>query len=208
MFLSVIVIARDGNWTPSNGAIYGVFLATVSCHALIASTMAKVMGKMQTIFVAMNFILIFATIIALPIGAKHRLNSASYIFTKVENLTEWPAGWTFMLSWLSPIWTVGGFDSAVHISEEATNATKAAPLGILFSIGSCWLFGWICCIVIAATMVQDSASILGSAFGQPLAQIYYDALGKHGALGFMSLVMIVQFLVRTTRASRSVLYSH
>jgi amino acid transporter len=195
MFLSVIVIARDGNWAPSNGIIYGVFLATVACHGLIASTMARVMGKMQTVFVVMNFVLIFATVIALPIGAKHRLNSASYIFTKVENLTTWPSGWTFMISWLSPIWTIGGFDSAVHISEEATNATKAAPFGILFSIGSCWLFGWICCIVIVATMVQDVESILGSSFGQPMAQIYYDSLGKNGALGFMALLMIVQFLV-------------
>jgi amino acid transporter len=195
MFLSVIVIARDGNWSPSNGTIYGVFLATVASHGLIASTMARIMGKLQTVFVVMNFVLIIATVIALPIGAKHRLNSASYIFTNVENLTTWPSGWAFMISWLSPIWTIGGFDSAVHISEEATNATKAAPLGILFSIGSCWLFGWICCIVIAATMVQDLDSILGSAFGQPMAQIYFDSLGKHGALGFMSLLMIVQYLV-------------
>ncbi|KAJ9616640.1 GABA-specific high-affinity permease [Cladophialophora chaetospira] len=195
MFLSVIVIARDGNWTPSNGTIYGVFLATVASHGLIAATAASIMGRMQTVFVVMNFVLIFATVIALPIGAKHRLNSASYIFTHVENHTTWPSGWTFMLSWLSPIWTIGGFDSAVHISEEATNATKAAPLGILFSIGSCWLFGWICTIVIAATMVKDLDSLTGSAFGQPMAQIYYDSLGKHGALGFMALLMIVQYLM-------------
>ncbi|KAL2428739.1 GABA-specific permease [Exophiala dermatitidis] len=194
MFLSVIVISRDGNWSPSNGVIYATFLATVATHGLIASTMARVMGKLQTVFVVMNFVLIFATIIALPIGANTR-NSASYIFTHVENLTTWPTGWAFMLSWLSPIWTIGGFDSAVHISEEAANATKAVPFGILFSIGSCWLFGWICCIVIAACMSQDLEHILGSPYGQPMAQIYYDALGKKGALGFMSLLMIVQFLM-------------
>jgi hypothetical protein len=28
-----------------------------------------------------------------------------------------------------------------------------------------------------------------------MAQIYYDSLGKNGALGFMALLMIVQFLV-------------
>lgn len=77
--------------------------------------MARVMGKLQTVFVVMNFVLIFATIIALPIGAGDSRNSASYIFTHVENLTTWPSGWAFMLSWLSPIWTIGGFDSAVHI---------------------------------------------------------------------------------------------
>ncbi|KAI1620612.1 gaba permease [Exophiala viscosa] len=193
-FLSIIVISRDGNWTPSNGEVYATFLATIVCHGVIASTAAQVMGKLQTVFVVMNFVLIFATIIALPIGANSR-NSASYIFTHVENLTTWPSGWAFMLSWLSPIWTIGGFDSAVHISEEAANAVKAVPLGILFSIGSCWLFGWICCIVIAACMSQDLEHILGSPFGQPMAQIYYDALGKNGAMGFMALLMIVQFLM-------------
>lgn len=45
MFLSVIVVARDGNWTPSNGAIYGTFLACVICHGVLASVMSKIMGK-------------------------------------------------------------------------------------------------------------------------------------------------------------------
>ena len=53
------------------------------------------------------------------------------------------------------------------------------------SIGSCWLFGWILLIVITACMSPDLNSILGSKFGQPMAQIYYDALGKSGAIGMM-----------------------
>ena len=81
------------------------------------------------------------------------------------------------------------------MSEEAANATRAVPYGILMSIGSCWLFGWILCIVISACMDPDASRILGSPFGQPMAQIYYDALGKNGALGLMALLMIVQFLV-------------
>ena len=202
MFLSVIVIARDGNWAPTNGTVYGVFIATVACHALIASTLAKIMGKLQTVFVVMNFVLIFATIIALPIGQKNR-NPASYIFTHVENLTTWPSGWAFMISWLSPIWTIGAFDSCVHMSEEAANATRAVPYGIIMSIGSCWLFGWILCIVIAACMSPDLSHTLGSPFGQPMAQIYYDCLGKNGALGMMALLMIVQFLM----VSRDIPYS-
>lgn len=112
MFLSVIVIARDGNWTPTNGTIYGVFLACVFCHAVLASTMSRITGKLQTVFVIMNFILIAATIIALPAGKKQR-NDGHYIFAQTENLSTWPTGWAFMLAWLSPIWTIGGFDSCV-----------------------------------------------------------------------------------------------
>ena len=91
--------------------------------------------------------------------------------------------------------TIGGFDSCVHMSEEASNATKAVPYGILMSIGSCWFFGFIICIVLAACISPDIESVLGSAYGQPMAQIYYDALGKKGALGLMSLLFIVQFFM-------------
>jgi amino acid transporter len=81
------------------------------------------------------------------------------------------------------------------MSEEAANATRAVPYGILMSIASCWLFGWILVIVIAGTMSTDLDSLLTSKFGQPMAQIYYDALGKKGALALMSLLFIVQFLM-------------
>ncbi|KAI4280576.1 MAG: hypothetical protein L6R38_004338 [Xanthoria sp. 2 TBL-2021] len=195
MFLSVIVIARDGNWTPSNGDIYATFLGCVLCHGILASIMSKIMGKLQTVFVVMNFILIAATVIALPIGAKNRRNDGHYIFAQTENLTTWPTGWAFMLSWLSPIWTIGSFDSCVHMSEECVNAAKAVPAGIIMSIGSCWLFGLIIMIVLAATISPDLESVTGSKFGQPMAQIYYDAIGKNGTMGLMSLLFIVQFLM-------------
>jgi len=100
-----------------------------------------------------------------------------------------------MLAWLSPIWTIGAFDSCVHMSEEASNATRAVPYGIMMSIGSCWIFGFIVLIVITACMSQDLNHILSSPFGQPMAQIYYDALGKHGTLGMMSLLFVVQFMM-------------
>ncbi|PQE30826.1 gaba permease protein [Rutstroemia sp. NJR-2017a WRK4] len=197
MFCAVIVVARDGNWTPSNGIVYVVFLVCVICHGILASTLSKVMGRLQTVFVIMNLVLIVATIIALPVG-KHlssERNSAHYIFAQTENLTTWSTGWTFMLAWLSPIWTIGGFDSCVHMSEEAANAAKAVPYGIMMSIGSCWILGFIIMIVLAACINPDLSSVLDSSFGQPMAQIYYDAIGKKGTLGLMSLLFIVQFLM-------------
>lgn len=171
MFLSVIVIARDGNWTPSNGAIYGTFLACVLCHGVCASVLPKFMGKLQTVFVVMNFILIVATVIALPIGARNRRNDGHFIFAQTENLATWPTGWTFMLSWLCPIWTIGSFDSCVHMSEEAANATRAVPFGILMSIVACWFFGFILVVVIAACISPNLDSVLKSPFGQPMAQV-------------------------------------
>lgn len=111
MFTSLIVIARDGNWAPSNGVIYAIFLGIVLLHGIFASSLAKIMGKLQTVFVTLNFILIIATIIALPIGARNFRQDAAYIFGQTANLTTWPTGWAWFLAWLSPIWTIGAFDS-------------------------------------------------------------------------------------------------
>lgn len=124
-FLSVIIIARDGTWFPSNGVVYATYLAAIICHAIIACFANKIIGKLQTVATFLQFALILSTIIALPIGTSHR-NDASFIFTKSYNFTAWPTGWTFMLSFLSPIWTMAGISTAVNMSEEALNAAKGA----------------------------------------------------------------------------------
>ncbi|KAJ6021919.1 GABA-specific permease [Penicillium herquei] len=198
MLLSMISIARDGNWTASRPVIYGTYVATVVAHGLIATFFGRIMPKIQSICIFLNVGLVFATVVALPVG-KHKnappVNSGSYVFGHVENLTTWPTGWTFMLAWLSPIWTIGAFDSCVHMSEEATHAARAVPIGIIASSGLCGILGFVCLAVIAASMDSNIEGILGSAFGQPMAQIYYDALGKSGALGFMAVVSSVQFFM-------------
>ncbi|KAJ5649961.1 GABA-specific permease [Penicillium longicatenatum] len=198
MLLSMISIARDGNWTASRPVIYGTYVATVCAHGFIATFFGRVMPKIQSMCIFLNIGLVVATVIALPIG-KHEnappVNSGSYVFGQVENLTTWPTGWAFMLAWLSPIWTIGAFDSCVHMSEEATHAARAVPLGIIASSGLCGILGFLCLAVIAASMDTDIEAILSSKFGQPMAQIYYDALGKQGALGFMAVVASVQFFM-------------
>lgn len=61
--------------------------------------------------------------------------------------------------------------------EERVTDRTIQPMGILFSIGCCWVLGFVIVIVLAACM-SDVESVLGTGFGQPIAQIYYDALGK------------------------------
>lgn len=67
------------------------------------------------------------------------------------------------------IWVIGAFDTCIHMSEEAKNATKAVPIGILTSISMCWIIGSCICIVIAACRGTGIKSILNTNYGQPLA---------------------------------------
>jgi amino acid transporter len=81
------------------------------------------------------------------------------------------------------------------MSEEASNAARAVPYGIMMSIGTAWILGFIILIVIASCINPDLNAVLSTPFGQPMAQIYYDAIGKKGTLGFMSALFIVQFVM-------------
>jgi len=177
MLLSMISIARDGHWSASRPIIYGTYVATVFAHGFIAIFFARVMPKIQSICIFLNIGLVVATVIALPIGKAHNappVNPGSYVFGDIENLTTWPTGWAFMLAWLSPIWTIGAFDSCVHMSEEATHAARAVPLGIISSCGLCGILGFLSLAVIASSMSTDIGSILDSKFGQPMAQVCLD----------------------------------
>ncbi|KAJ5378068.1 uncharacterized protein N7496_005477 [Penicillium cataractarum] len=198
MILSCVSISRDSDWTASRGVIYAVYVGLILFHGLSAAVTGRVMPKIQTACIYINIGLVVATVIALPVGKVTRggsLNSGKYVFGHVDNETGWPTGWTFMLAWLAPIWSIGSFDSCVHMSEEAMHAARAVPLGIMFSAGSALIFGFLVLAVMAATMNPDVSQTLGTKFGQPMAQIYYDAVGKDGALAFMIVLCIVQYLI-------------
>lgn len=174
MLLSVVSIARDGNWMASRPVLYGTYVACVVVHGLIAIFCARIMPKIQSACIVSNVGLVLATVLALPIGKAVRggqINSGTYVFGHSENLTTWPQGWTFMLSWMSPIWTIGAFDSCVHMSEEASHAARAVPLGIIWSAGLCGLLGFVSLALIAAVINPDLNAVLNSSFGQPMAQV-------------------------------------
>ncbi|PGH05329.1 hypothetical protein GX51_03050 [Blastomyces parvus] len=198
MILSIVSICSTSKWTASSPIVFGVFVACVITHAILATFASKIMHKIQTAFIVANVVLIMATVIALPIGksrTEQGLNSMRYVFFHQENFTTWPSGWTFMLAWLSPIWSIGGVDSCVYMSEEAKDARRSVPHGILGSVGACWVLGFICICIIAACMNPDIGSLLQSPFGQPMAQIYYDALGKESAIVFMALMSCLQYFM-------------
>lgn len=174
MLLSIISLARDGNWSATRAVIYGTYVATVFTHGVIAIFFSRIMPKIQSVCIFLNIALVLATVIALPLGKKQNnppLNPTSYVFRHVQNLTTWPTGWTFMMAWLSPIWTIGSFDSCVHMSEEATHAARAVPLGIISSAGLCGILGFVSLAVIAASMDTDTDGILNSKYGQPMTQV-------------------------------------
>src|SRR5262249_344114 len=144
---------------PTKYMTYGIFCACILSHMAVGCVATKHLSKLQTFCIVINMLVIVITVIALPIGTvRHRpLNNGNVVYGDTTNLTEWPFGWQFFMSWLSAIWTIGAFDSCVHMSEEASNAATAVPFGIVASIAMCGVLGFFVMSIIAACINPDLA---------------------------------------------------
>jgi amino acid transporter len=196
--LSVIVIATDGEFNITAAKTYGVFVACVLSHIILTCASSKNCAWLQTSLVVLNTTIVVLFLVALPIGAKGNFKTASYVFTEFNNFSDWPSGWTQVSStWLLGIWTLGAFDSVIHMSEEIPLASTAIPIGIIGSLSACIILG-IAVMLVTLFCIQTNdieGHIIGSKFGQPMAQIIYDCLGKKWAISFMILIAIGQFLM-------------
>lgn len=100
-------------------------------------------------------------------------------------------GWAFLLAFTSPMWTLTGYDSAAHISEETTNAAYAAPVAIIVGVAATASFGWL--LYIAASFATHSVSdILTTTLPLPMGQLFLNCLGKRGMLAIWSFIIVVQ----------------
>ncbi|SCU89549.1 LAFA_0E18976g1_1 [Lachancea sp. 'fantastica'] len=199
--LSAVVVTNP-DFDVTNPISYGVFAACIIVMSLVTSMTSKFTSKLQTISIVANCFVIALLFIVLPIGVKrsakldYSFNDAKFIFGKVENLSTWNTGWNWCIAGMMPaIWTIGAYDSCLHMAEEARDAPRSVPIGIVGSISVCWILGWLVCIVLLACMDSDINNVVNSAYGQGITQIFYDALGKRWTLGFLALLIICQFLM-------------
>ncbi|CCO30325.1 putative amino-acid permease C15C4,04c [Rhizoctonia solani AG-1 IB] len=189
---SIIALLPSSN--PPSGQTYGIYLAILLTHALVCSLATEVLARLQSFYVILNLILFFGVLIALPIATPTEyMNSASFALGDFTNLSTYPAGFAYILSWLAPVWTIGAYDSCVHISEEASNAAVAVPWAIIGAIGISGVLGTAMNIAIAFCMGTDLEAIINSDIGQPLAAIFFNSFGQKATLGIWSVVVLTQW---------------
>ncbi|CAE6429264.1 unnamed protein product [Rhizoctonia solani] len=190
-------IGSGGNFVATTGKpsqTYGIYLAILLTHALVCSLATEVLARLQSFYVILNLILFFGVLIALPIATPTEyMNSASFALGDFTNLSTYPAGFAYILSWLAPVWTIGAYDSCVHISEEASNAAVAVPWAIIGAIGISGVLGTAMNIAIAFCMGTDLEAIINSDIGQPLAAIFFNSFGQKATLGIWSVVVLTQW---------------
>ncbi|KAF8874578.1 amino acid/polyamine transporter I [Gymnopilus junonius] len=189
---AAVTIGSGGAFVPTTSQIFGLFCGLVIFHAILASLATKLVARVQVFYLSLNILVFLVLVIALPVATPAEFkNSASYVFGNFENLTLWPNGFAFLLSFLAPTWTMGGIDAPVHISEEARNASVAVPRTIIMSTALGCLLGWAFNVVIAFNMGTNVETILSNPIGQPMATIIFNSLGQKGCLAVWSFIIVI-----------------
>lgn len=178
---------------------YGVFIGLILTMLIISWLTSRCSTYVQSFSTYLNFFIAILFVIAVPVGFRvnnGKLNDAGFVFGHFENARTWNNGWSFMLSWMPIIYTLGAMDGCIHMSEECRNPSRNVPLGIISSIAVIWIVGWFINIIIAACLLdKDVARALQSPTGMVVAQVLVDSLGKKWAIAFLVLIFVTQYLM-------------
>ncbi|KAF5349324.1 hypothetical protein D9758_011797 [Tetrapyrgos nigripes] len=181
--MAVVTIGSNGSFVPTNAQTYGLYCALLLSHAIMASLATKIIAKLQWLYVSLNIGLFLAVIIALPVSAPEQLvNKASYAFGHFENVF-----------WRLRGQSVAGFDTSVHISEEAKNATRAVPFAIMCATVLSSILGWVVNIVVAFNMGNDLESVIENPIGQPMATIFANTVGRTGTVVIWAFIVVTLY---------------
>ncbi|KIK32436.1 hypothetical protein CY34DRAFT_19056 [Suillus luteus UH-Slu-Lm8-n1] len=193
---AIRIASSDQAYTATNAQLYGIYAALVLSHAVLVSFGTKVLARLQRLYTLMNACLCLIIIIALPIATPPDYrNSASFALGDFTNSSGWPSGFAFILSLMAPLYTIGGYDASVHMSEEASNAASAIPWAIVSSIVISGVLGWGINVSLAFCMGTDVGSVFNSPIGQPMAQILFNSLGQQKALILWCLIISTEYMV-------------
>ncbi|KAG1092291.1 hypothetical protein G6F42_019237 [Rhizopus arrhizus] len=171
MIAATIYVGTDGAWTPTVGATVGTHIAMCVTHGIANSLGPKVMTGINSFSTWWQ--VIAPAVIMITIVAKAPTHqSAKFVFTDFNNNSGWASpAYVAVVGLLQAQFTLTGFDSSAHMSEETKNAEISGPVAFLFSI-------------------QDFEATVGSATGFPVMQIIYDCVGHAGAIVLMVMLII------------------
>jgi amino acid permease (GABA permease) len=197
LLLAAVSMGRDFKWLPTTDQTVGVMAGLTVLCGLINSLSTYWMEKMTKTYVIFHFAILLSCSVALLAKTKNK-HDATYVFTNVEDASGWtPIGWSFLFGFLSVSWTMTDYDATAHITEEINEPEIKAPWAISLAMAFTYVLGWLFNIVLCFCM-GDPAEILASPIYQPVAQIFYNSLGKGAGIFFtVAAFIILQFVCFT-----------
>ncbi|KAG0540963.1 hypothetical protein BDA96_03G454800 [Sorghum bicolor] len=181
-------------------AIYGVILIL---HGLINCLPIHWLSWFGHLGVFWNTAGVFVLVILVPAVAKERA-SVEFIFTHFNTdngMGIHDKAYILFVGLLMSQYSLLGYDTSAHMSEETKGADRSGSIGIVTSVALASMFGWIYLVALTSLMtdIPYLLSPSNDAGGYAVAQALYTAFhGRYGsgagAVACLAVIAVAVFL--------------
>ncbi|KAG9315603.1 amino acid permease [Chiua virens] len=190
MLLATASVYTNGHYTITPGKVVGLTTGLLIIHGVLNSLKTRQLAYFTTSFMFINLGATFLIIILLlAMTSRSEMHPASYVFGAdglINGTGGWNNGISFLLGLLSVQWTMTGYDSTAHISEELHRAAYAAPVGT-------GIAGWLLNIVLV--LCSGPLANLSGPSGSAFLVIMNLRLGIHLSIAVWVFVCMTAFFV-------------
>ncbi|OAD68859.1 hypothetical protein PHYBLDRAFT_149865 [Phycomyces blakesleeanus NRRL 1555(-)] len=173
---------------------YGIFVGILLLHGVINSVAVNLNGIMNQAAFWLNMLgIIFIVVVGLSITRP--LSTGDFVFTQFFNGSGFSSdGYAFLLVILQSQYTLSGYDSAAHMSEETKNSQTGSPYAILVAVAANAFSGLIFLVAISFMVTDFMGQIVSDGAIQPqMIQVFYDGVGPAWTMVFLIFVMLSIF---------------
>ncbi|KAF7732811.1 hypothetical protein EC973_000086 [Apophysomyces ossiformis] len=192
-FLASVIAIKNPEYDAGIYWQYGIFLVIAFIHGLINSISVKYNGFFNQTSLYWHLIGTLMIIIVCLVLTPNKPD-AKWVFTYFENDTGFSSnGYAFLIGLLQSQYTLSGFDSAAHMSEETRDAARSAPRGILYAIGTAAIVGLGFMLAINFCVQDFQAQVVDTTMSPQMTQVFLDGVGYQWTIVFTVIIMGAMF---------------
>ncbi|KAI1320856.1 hypothetical protein EDD11_009813 [Mortierella claussenii] len=187
------LISMTAGYDASTYVIFAIYVGIIILHGIVNSLAVRMNGIFNIMSVWWHVLGTLLIVIVVLVTTPEK-QSAAFVFTSWQNNTGWSSGfYVFMLGLLQSQYTLSGYDSAAHMSEETKNAQEGGPWGIIRAIITAAVVGWVFLVGITFCITNFEDQIVNPTVGVSLSQIFLDSAGQTWAIVLILVILGAQF---------------
>lgn len=192
-FLTSAISVAHPNFVTTPAIDYGVFIAILFVHGWMNTLPVKYTGMINNISVWWHIMgILFIVVVGLLLTPNKP--SASFAFDQQYNGSGFSSnGYAWLIGLLQAQFTLNGYDTAAHVSEETRSAQRGSPMGIVMAIATSAVAGTVLMIA-CAFMIQDfDAQIVNAKVPMTITQVFLDGTGIGWTMWFLVIILVAMY---------------
>lgn len=145
------------------------------------------LNKFSLFYLQIGWFVVLVTVVAC--APSHR--DTTFVFKTWINSTGWKSNAVgFITGLVNPLYSLGGLDGVVHITEEMPNPSRNAPLAIAITLVIAFVTGLTYLIGLMFS-IQDYSALSTTNMVLPLSELFYQATSSIGGAFGLTFILFI-----------------